>query len=42
MRSGPFQAGEVVLLVDRKGRRYLLRLQPGRVHDLRGLSLIHI
>ncbi|MDR7447228.1 MAG: tRNA (adenine-N1)-methyltransferase, partial [Armatimonadota bacterium] len=25
-----------MLLVDRKGRRYLLRLQPGKVHDLRG------
>lgn len=36
MRSGPFQAGDVVVLVDRKGRRYLVRLQPGRVHDLRG------
>ncbi len=36
MRAGPFQAGEVVLLVDRKGRRYLLRLEPGRAQDLRG------
>lgn len=36
MRSGPLQAGEVVLLVDRKGRRYLVRLQPGKVTDLRG------
>jgi tRNA (adenine57-N1/adenine58-N1)-methyltransferase len=36
MKSGPFQPGDLVLLVDRKGRRYLLRLQPGKVHDLRG------
>ncbi|MER3461070.1 MAG: tRNA (adenine-N1)-methyltransferase [candidate division GAL15 bacterium] len=36
MKSGPFQAGDVVLLVDRKGRRYLVRLEPGRVQDLRG------
>ncbi len=36
MRAGPFRPGEVALLVDRKGRRYLLRLQPGKVQDLRG------
>ncbi len=36
MRAGSFRPGELVLLVDRKGRRYLLRLQPGRVQDLRG------
>lgn len=28
-RRGPLQAGERVLLVDRKGRRYLVRLEPG-------------
>ena len=27
--SGPFEAGEQALLVDHKGRRYLVRLQPG-------------
>lgn len=30
MRSGPFEAGEHVLLIDPKGRKYLLRLRP---HD---------
>lgn len=30
MRSGPFEAGEQVLLIDPKGRKYLLRLRP---HD---------
>ncbi len=28
MRSGPLEAGEVVLLVDSKGRRYLITLDP--------------
>jgi tRNA (adenine57-N1/adenine58-N1)-methyltransferase catalytic subunit len=28
MRSGPFEAGEHVLLIDPKGRKYLLRLRP--------------
>lgn len=30
MRSGPFEAGEKVLLIDPKGRKYLLTLRP---HD---------
>lgn len=36
MTAGPFRPGELALLVDRKGRRYLLRLQPGKIQDLRG------
>jgi tRNA (adenine57-N1/adenine58-N1)-methyltransferase len=36
MRTGPLEAGELVLLIDRHGRRYLTTLQAGRVQDLRG------
>ncbi|MDR5709905.1 MAG: tRNA (adenine-N1)-methyltransferase [Armatimonadota bacterium] len=36
MRTGPLEAGEIVLLIDRHGRRYLTVLQAGRVQDLRG------
>lgn len=36
MRTGPLQAGEPVVLVDRHGRRYLTTLQAGRTQDLRG------
>ncbi|MDQ7828403.1 MAG: tRNA (adenine-N1)-methyltransferase [Armatimonadota bacterium] len=39
--GGPLQPGEPVLLVDRKGRRYLITLTPGRVHDLRGGRIPH-
>ena len=39
MRAGPLGEGEAVLLLDRRGRRYLVTLQAGRVHDLRGGKL---
>jgi tRNA (adenine57-N1/adenine58-N1)-methyltransferase len=38
---GPLAEGESVLLLDRRGRRYLTILQPGRVHDLRGGKIPH-
>ncbi|HXF83352.1 MAG TPA: tRNA (adenine-N1)-methyltransferase [bacterium] len=41
MRAGPLQAGEPVLLIDRKARRYLITLKPGAVSDLRGGKLAH-
>ncbi len=39
--SGPFEAGERVLLVDRRGRRYLLRLQAGETWHSHGGGLPH-
>jgi len=39
VRAGPLVEGEAVLLLDRRGRRYLVVLQAGRVHDLRGGKL---
>jgi tRNA (adenine57-N1/adenine58-N1)-methyltransferase len=41
VRAGPLAAGEVVLLVDRRGRRYLITLAAGGVHDLRGGRIPH-
>ncbi|MBI3997807.1 MAG: tRNA (adenine-N1)-methyltransferase [Armatimonadetes bacterium] len=41
MRAGPLQAGEPVLLIDRKSRSYLIWLQPGGSHDLRGGRIAH-
>lgn len=35
-RHGPLRAGEAVLLIDRRRRRYLVTLQAGRVQDIRG------
>ena len=40
-RTGPLAEGEPVLLLDRRGRRYLTTLEPGRVHDLRGGKIPH-
>jgi len=40
-RSGPLAAGEPVLLLDRRGRRYLITLEAGRVTDLRGGKIPH-
>ncbi len=34
--SGPFEAGERALLLDQKGRRYLVRLQPDRDFHFHG------
>ncbi|MGH2452529.1 MAG: tRNA (adenine-N1)-methyltransferase [bacterium] len=39
--TGPLEAGEVVLLLDRRGRRYLATLAAGGVHDLRGGKIPH-
>jgi tRNA (adenine57-N1/adenine58-N1)-methyltransferase len=36
MRTGPLQVGDLVLLIDRRQRRYQITLQPGKVQDLRG------
>ncbi len=41
MRTGPLQAGEPVLLIDRKARRYLITLREGATSDLRGGKLAH-
>lgn len=41
MRAGPLRAGEPVLLIDRKERRYLITLKPGGSSDLRGGRLAH-
>jgi len=41
MRAGPLQPGEPVLLIDRKGRRYLITLKTGAAADLRGGKLSH-
>lgn len=40
-RTGPLAVGEPVLFLDRRGRRYLTTLEPGRVHDLRGGKIPH-
>jgi len=40
-RTGPLAAGDVVLLLDRRGRRYLATLAAGGVHDLRGGRIPH-
>lgn len=39
--SGPFEPGERVLLVDQRGRRYLVRLQAGQVWHSHGGTLPH-
>lgn len=36
MRTRALQAGDIVLLIDRRQRRYQVTLQPGKVQDLRG------
>jgi len=41
MRAGPLGAGEPVLLIDRKERRYLITLRTGGSSDLRGGRLTH-
>jgi len=41
MRAGPLGAGEPVLLIDRKERRYLITLRTGGNSDLRGGRLAH-
>jgi len=40
-RSGSLRAGEPVLLIDRKERRYLIVLRAGAIADLRGGKLSH-
>ncbi len=40
-RAGPLEEGEPVLLLDRRGRRYMMVLQAGRIYDLRGGKLPH-
>ena len=39
--SGPFEAGERVLLIDRRGRRYLLRLRAGETWHSHGGGVPH-
>jgi hypothetical protein len=39
--SGPFEPGERVLLVDQRGRRYLVRLQAGQTWHSHGGTLPH-
>lgn len=39
--QGPFTEGERVLLVDRKGRRNLIRLRAGRLHYTHAGSIAH-
>lgn len=39
--SGPFEPGERVLLVDQRGRRYLVKLQPGHTWHSHGGTLPH-
>jgi tRNA (adenine57-N1/adenine58-N1)-methyltransferase len=39
--SGAFQAGERALLMDGRGRRYLIRLQPGATFHFHGGSVPH-
>jgi tRNA (adenine57-N1/adenine58-N1)-methyltransferase len=41
VRRGPFEAGEAVLLVDRKRRTYMVWLAAGAVYDLRGGQVPH-
>ncbi|MGH2400363.1 MAG: tRNA (adenine-N1)-methyltransferase [bacterium] len=41
MRAGPLAAGEPLLLIDRKERRYLITLRSGGSSDLRGGRLAH-
>jgi len=41
MHASPLRAGEPVLLIDRKQRRYLIMLKPGATADLRGGRLPH-
>lgn len=41
VRRGPLDAGEAVLLVDRKRRSYLVWLAPGATYDLRGGRVSH-
>ena len=36
---GPFEAGEKILLVDQRGRRYLLMLQAGETWHSHGGGL---
>lgn len=40
-RTGLLAVGDVVLLLDRRGRRYLATLAAGGVHDLRGGRIPH-
>lgn len=39
--SGPFESGERILLVDKRGRRYLLRLKAGETWHSHGGGLPH-
>jgi len=39
--SGTFEAGEQILLVDQRGRRYLVTLQPGQTWHSHGGTLPH-
>lgn len=39
--SGPFEPGERILLVDQRGRRYLVKLQPGQIWHSHGGTLPH-
>lgn len=39
--SGPFESGERILLVDKRGRRYLLRLRAGETWHSHGGALPH-
>jgi tRNA (adenine57-N1/adenine58-N1)-methyltransferase len=39
--SGPFEAGERALLVDERGRRFLVRLQPGATFHFHGGAVPH-
>lgn len=39
--SGPFESGERVLLVDQRGRRYLVKLQAGRTWHSHGGTVSH-
>jgi len=39
--SGPFETGERILLVDQRGRRYLVKLQPGQTFHSHGGTVPH-
>ncbi|HLW58909.1 MAG TPA: tRNA (adenine-N1)-methyltransferase [bacterium] len=41
MSSGPLKAGDSVLLIDRRRRRYMIMLRAGGVSDLRGGKVVH-
>lgn len=41
MRRGPLRAGEPVLLVDHRGRRYMIHLQPGHVFHYHNGTVDH-